>query len=682
MSDLHLDFGIFDGSESGAELLAHDASLTGAVHLNPEPSLEQILDRWDAPAQPALVSTPKYISAVRLMSSCFQRLQLAPVLPEFSSLSTAEISAVAHVFLIRVVNKNLLKDSVKSFVNHYFATVDVIRNRDSVNLVHESIIKRWHKLLGFPATDSASNRLESLTAILVGRVAESSEIFCSGDAAILRILRSRGLITENEPLNLSKHAPLLLDCRPTVAELGPLGLSWCPSFSAVNPVQLVATVQPPLIVRQPHSASIAFPKQPVLAAESPSFSHSNFVQCQPSEIPEGALLAVLNSSGNPVRILQFRLNALWEQCSSVPIFNSISVPVYLLTAQGIINAAKSNKNSWPLTPVPPPLPALNESFSWPGETSGTLSNPINLDIPTVLTFKANDFVYGSEHVATSQTAKDRQLASAPFTQLVKDQIGRAEHILGPSLNVDGKFVGPKTRNLIPERSFHLLEFLLSKSLLFFINFCYALDFDPDMSIFGGFNLIHCLPSGVNSFRDISHLRETWEVWAYCYDHVVCISPEIGLFVPLLRPLFDRMSRASKGLADLKSFDVRFIQECVDNIMGALSTVVHSSQARTESWLRPRYQAEFFKVAVWPVDLDSKYAEFQRTKETRLRSLPASQLSGKRLSGVDSTNLRVSKVSKVNSLSSTVRNAPQPVNKISNEICRGHLLLQLGVKSTG
>ena len=622
-------------------------------------------------------------------------------------------------------NGVLANRSLNHFRN-YFLPLSAVLSRSDAD-VPLSLIRKWGRLLEIPLDYSESSIRERLVNALRGRDALPGEILRASDEAILSILNSRGSSAGViSVVDRSVHLFQLLALRPTIGDLGELNResfasAYTTAIGSATNSGSDSSLNPPF--------DNPCPRQPSLARESDSLVHANFVFTEPQQLRTGHLVALINLVGNPCKIFQFRASGLWSPLDSSPSFTSVPWGVFVLSQAGLTMLRSSNSilfHAFTTIPVPgvpnspdPTGPVSNscEEMSWSatshsGSTPtgpvpsqlgisppGSQNNPLLVDHHS-LSLSHRDFapVNHIDVANISQVARDRECQAAGFLALVNGEPGLRMAVLGRSGNIRDPTVVATTRSRIHDVTYKSLEIFSLAVVVMFLNFRYATVYAKDVLSAGGFNLLHVanvIDSSTKflAFTSLEHLRATWEIWAICYDSILCVSKNTEFFSALIRPLLAQMTFiGSEDAVSFKYFEVPFVSLMADNIMTNLGTLVNSAAPYEEGWLRPRWFSELKARCVWPADIRLRASEWDREQARLLRSstpstsypsMSSETKSAKRAKashGISSKTLTSHPIMQVATSPRAPRVSTTPA--VPQEICRAALYQQLNLNPKG
>jgi hypothetical protein len=295
-------------------------------------------------------------------------------------------------------------------------------------------------------------------------------------------------------------------------------------------------------------------------------------------------------------------------------------------------------------------------------------------------------------------ARDRECQAAGFLALVNGEPGLRNAILGRSGNIRDPTVVATTRSRIHDVSYKTLEIFSLVVVAMFLNFRYATVYAKDVLSSGGFNLLHVAnvvdsPVKFLAFTSLEHLRATWEIWAICYDSILCASKNTEFFAALVRPLLAQMTFiGSEGAVNFKHFEVQFVALMADNIMSNMGALVNSTSPYDEGWLRARWFAELKSICIWPVDIRQRANDWDREHSKGFRSVATSPYptqstspNGKRakLSQPASSPSKSATTSHSPPQIAASPRAPRPTTSaVPQAICRNELLHQLNLTPKG
>ena len=523
----------------------------------PEDVLRSVIRQWSLSESTSLVDA-------RTIHEVLSPVELQGTLASPMSLSVQKTIADAVGLPRSPVNS--FRARFDTWFAIFFAPVAAILAASSVSDLQPSVITRWCRKLNISSVDDP-NRPATLFSALRGRPADVTECFAASESGVMSWLVAKGAAVAGEVFVTNVHIPLLLQLAPSIGELDEA----CEGAASRIPDPVFFTE--PALPQRP-----ACPKQRDLAVENSTFRHRCFQLTRPSQLIGGNLVALVDSQGVPSQVLQYRQHSLWSPSGNQE-YSSIVSPVHALTADGLNTFAASHSVVWPCTPVaaavrlvlsgPAPdlstmvwapsvqAPIVSGSLAAPASSTGLIPPPgtsspspsfpsgggnslFNLSPVVSTTFSSRDF--GS----SSQTQRDRAARAGSWLNFVKDIPGFDNLILTESLDIMGPFVAANVRARIPPKEYYGLPFLASVSMIFFLCFRYAAVFHTDMSVYGGYNLRHCLTPGSN-FLTVDSLRWTWDLWAYCFDRVTCLSLEDRFWQSLIAPMCEQVVRNTSAL---------------------------------------------------------------------------------------------------------------------------------------
>ena len=637
-------------------------------------------------------------SSFRAVADLISRLDdpLSQATPAYSSLSKEQGVAWSSVFgLPKVGSRGLMKDKAADHFTAFFSTPDSFLRRSSVELVAPNILRRWGDRLSLNSLASDNELLVLINSKLTGRVASSKECARTSDVALLSYLKLHRLIADDAPLDRANQIHLLTDARPSVGELGTLrddsiaDIDRRPALPAgvSLPTDSKKVCDPFAPARNP------VPKQPPLGPDSASIPHRNFILCRSCDILLGFMVVLLNACGAPNQVLQYKGGALWDRDDTSAVYDSISTDVWVLSPTGLERLAAFDSRPWPNIPASPPFATTHRpldilTMDW----SSPLSPPAAMSYagsthgnPLDLSFTQADFVRPGFDSSSSQASRDRAANAAGFLALTHGFPDIVADVLGSGVNIDDMFTVSNIRQRVLDTSLHSLEILASTAKRCFLNLRTSSEYAKDMNTAGGFHLLH-VANSTNPvaqkhtfFVSVDHLRRTWEVWAILYDSVVCLAGTF-FFSDILAPLFLQLSFVgTKDGPNWQHYDIRFTYSRVDAIMFTFSQLVNSATPRLEKWERPRWKAEFTRLAVFPsrAELSTLASDWDRTHGQNSPSSPPFKRALNR--GAAGANDPVHKAPKAMHVSPNKKPPHVPQIRV---LCRNELLKLLAVKSTG